>query len=179
MITREGWNYSSDPNTSLVLNNETHGITTLSPDMVFSSNNILSIAAYAAFMVIAGTGNLTVLLTLLKNPARLQTRVNLFIIHLCIADLTVAFIMMPTEIASKATVSWNAGDVPCRILMFFRAFGFYLSSFILVTISLDRYFAITRPLSLGDADRRGKIMLTLAWIFSVVASIPQVSLSRS
>ena len=67
------------------------------------------------------------------------------------------------------------GDAMCRILMFFRAFGFYLGSFILVCISLDRYFAILHPLSLSDADRRGRIMITLAWTFSFIASTPQVS----
>ncbi|KAK2180393.1 hypothetical protein NP493_445g03001 [Ridgeia piscesae] len=86
----------------------------------------------------------------------------------------VTFVMMPLEIGWHLTVSWNAGDIACRVLMFFRAFGFYLSSFILAAISLDRYFAIAHPLNLNDADKRGKLMLTMAWLFSIVASIPQV-----
>ncbi|KAH3841735.1 hypothetical protein DPMN_115210 [Dreissena polymorpha] len=81
--------------------------------------------------------------------------------------------MMPLEIGWNGTVQWLAGDALCRILMFFRAFGLYLSSFVLVVISLDRYFAILHPLSLNDADKRGKIMLCFAWLFSVVASSPQ------
>ncbi len=97
--------------------------------------------------------------------------------HLAIADLIVTFIMMPLEIVWHLTVSWNAGDPACRILMFFRAFGFYLSSFILVAISLDRYLAIAHPLSLTDADRRTKIMLALSWVLSTLASIPQVLLN--
>ena len=70
---------------------------------------------------------------------------------------------------------FSVGGAACRILMFFRAFGLYLSSFILVVISLDRYFAILHPMSLTDADRRGRIMIMLAWAFSFIASIPQVS----
>jgi len=73
------------------------------------------------------------------------------------------------------TVAWLAGDIACRILMFFRAFGFYLSSFILITISVDRYYAVAQPLSnLRKADRRAKYMLTGAWVLSTVASLPQV-----
>ncbi|ELT96363.1 hypothetical protein CAPTEDRAFT_136055 [Capitella teleta] len=141
-------------------------------ELTGSANNLLSITAYSVLMVIAACGNLTVFITLFRNRHR-KSRVNLFIMHLSIADLVVTFIMLPLEIAWHTTVAWIAGDVACRILMFWRTFGFYLSSFILIAISLDRYFAITRPMSLSDADRRGKLMLILAWLFSIVASSPQ------
>jgi gonadotropin-releasing hormone receptor len=50
----------------------------------------------------------------------------------------VTFLMMPLEIAWNTTVSWRAGDAVCRIMSFFRTFGLYLSSFVIVSISLDR-----------------------------------------
>lgn len=34
----------------------------------------------------------------------------------------------------------------CKVLMFFRVFGIYLSSTVLVCFSLDRYFAVLHPL---------------------------------
>lgn len=46
--------------------------------------------------------------------------------------------MMPLEIGWAATVSWRAGNLMCRVMAFFRTFGLYLSSFILVCISVDR-----------------------------------------
>ncbi|XP_060072133.1 adipokinetic hormone/corazonin-related peptide receptor variant I-like [Ylistrum balloti] len=144
----------------------------LPQDMTFNENSVVAVAAYTCLFVVAACGNLTVFITLFRNR-HVKSRVNLFILHLSIADLIVTFIMLPMEISWHITVAWTAGDLTCRILMFFRAFGLYLSSFILVTISLDRYFAILHPLSLNDADKRGKIMLTLAWSFSLVASIPQ------
>ena len=51
----------------------------------------------------------------------------------------VTVIMIPEEIAWAATVQWVAGDALCRLFSFFRIFGHYLSSFILVCISIDRY----------------------------------------
>ena len=147
----------------------------LSRDMMFNDDNLFSVIGYSILFVIAACGNLTVFITLFRNRHR-RSRVNMFIMHLCIADMLVAFIMLPLEIAWHITVAWKAGDVACRIFMYFRAFGFYLSSFILITISLDRYFAILHPLSLTDADKRGKLMLLLAWLFSIVATIPQVIL---
>ena len=122
-------------------------------EMTFDSDNLVSVIAYSVLFAISAVGNLTVFITLFRNRRRHQkSRVNLFIMHLCLADLIVTFIMLPMETAWHVTVGWLAGDAACRILMFFRTFGFYLSSFILVTISLDRYFAILKPLSLNDAD---------------------------
>ncbi|GBP57200.1 Gonadotropin-releasing hormone II receptor [Eumeta japonica] len=50
----------------------------------------------------------------------------------------VTFLMMPLEIAWAATVQWLAGDLVCRIMMFTRTFGLYLSSFVLICIAIDR-----------------------------------------
>lgn len=143
-------------------------------ELTFNEEQLVSVVAYTCLFVVAAGGNLTVFITLVRNR-HIKSRVNLFILHLSVADLIVTFIMLPLEISWHLTVAWKAGDAACRFLMFFRTFGLYLSSFILVTISLDRYFAILHPLSLNDADKRGKIMLILAWSFSTIASIPQVS----
>ena len=47
--------------------------------------------------------------------------------------------MMPLEIAWAMTVSWWAGDLMCRLCSFVRIFGLFLSSNIVVCISIDRY----------------------------------------
>lgn len=145
----------------------------LPAEMTFNEESLITIIGYSVLCLIATIGNVTVFWTLWRY--RYRSRVTLFLMHLSVADLIVALIYMPLEIIWKATVSWEAGDFACRVMMFFRAFGFYLSSFILVAISLDRYFAVAKPLSLQIADRRGNIMLVAAWVFSVIASVPQVS----
>lgn len=144
--------------------------------LLFTEENLVAVTGYPILFVIGACGNLTVFITLFRNR-HVKSRVNLFILHLSIADLIVAFVILPMEITWNATVAWKGGDFMCRFMMFFRTFGLYLSSFILVVISLDRYFAIVHPLSLNDCDKRGKIMLSLAWIFSAIASLPQVSFS--
>lgn len=166
-------------NTSYMLPNDNKNDTVVSSgeqlddEIRFGVQHVVSITAYSCFFVISAIGNLTVFITLFRNRND-KSRVNMFIMHLSIADLIVTFIMMPLEITWHATVEWLAGDVACRILMFFRTFGLYLSSFVLVVISLDRYFAILHPLSLNDAENRGRIMLAFAWLISFLASIPQV-----
>lgn len=63
-------------------------------------------------------------------------------------------------------------------MSFFRTFGLFLSGFIVMCISFDRYFAVLRPLALPEANKRGRLMLYLAWGGSFVCSLPQVSLAH-
>lgn len=131
------------------------------------------IIIYCILFVISAAGNITVFTSLLRNPNR-KLRINLLIFNLAIADLIVTFIMIPLEVGWRITESWIAGDFACRLLQALRAFGPYLSSMVLVCISLDRYFAIVHPLKVNDAHRRSKIMLTFSWMISIVCSVPQV-----
>lgn len=169
--------YSENGKNSSTLNNtnSSSGQNIYIPDaLLFTEENLVAVTGYPILFVIGACGNLTVFITLFRNR-HVKSRVNLFILHLSVADLIVAFVILPMEITWNATVAWKGGDFLCRFMMFFRTFGLYLSSFILVVISLDRYFAIVHPLSLNDCDKRGRIMLALAWIFSAIASLPQVS----
>lgn len=175
-MERERWNEGRSSGLLTVTANYSDNTTVkavIPRDLTFNEDSLISVVAYVVLFVIGATGNLSVFITLFRNKRRMS-RVNKFIMHLSIADMIVTFIMMPLEVGWHLTVSWEAGDTACRILMFFRAFGFYLSSFILITISLDRYFAVRHPLGLNEPDNRGKVMLLLAWVFSIIASIPQV-----
>ncbi|XP_024936124.1 gonadotropin-releasing hormone II receptor isoform X2 [Cephus cinctus] len=148
--------------------------TELPLDMRFNEGHVVSIITYSVLMVISAVGNTTILVLILRRRRATRSRINTMLMHLAIADLLVTYLMMPLEIGWAVTVSWKAGDAACRIMAFFRVFGLYLSSFVLVCISIDRYFAVLRPLQLTDVDRRGKVMLTLAWTGSIFCSMPQL-----
>ena len=63
-----------------------------------------------------------------------------------------------------------------RFFSFFRVFGLFLSSNILVCISLDRFYAIIWPIeATTNAARNVKILLWSAWTISILSAIPQVS----
>lgn len=141
--------------------------------LTFNEDSIREVVLYSLMFTLGAGGNIPVFVTLIRNRHR-KSRVNLMIMHLAIADLIVTFVMIPLEIAWRISVAWIAGNTVCKIMLYMRAFGPYLSSMVLVCISLDRYFAILHPLKVNDAQRRGKIMLALAWLISILCSIPQV-----
>lgn len=142
--------------------------------LTFTHESRVEAIVYGILFLLAAAGNVPVLINLIRNRHR-KSRIQTMILHLAIADLIVTFIMIPLEVAWRITVEWIAGDVACRIMLFLRAFGPYLSSMVLVCISLDRYSAIVHPLRVNDAQRRAKIMLCFAWAISFVCSVPQVS----
>ncbi|XP_044263306.1 gonadotropin-releasing hormone receptor-like [Tribolium madens] len=142
--------------------------------MRFNEGHQLSIIVYSILLVFSAIANTTVLVLIVKRRRKTPSRINTMLMHLAIADLLVTFLMMPLEIGWASTVSWYAGDVMCRIMMFFRMFGLYLSSFILVCISIDRFYAVLKPLYLRALDRRDKFMLIGAWVGATLCSIPQM-----
>lgn len=81
---------------------------------------------------------------------------------------------MPLEIIWAVTDSWLAGDFACKLMMFLRAFGLYLSSFIIISITIDRFYAIVKPMEVDKVYRLNKLLLACAWLLSFLSSLPQV-----
>ena len=85
----------------------------------------------------------------------------------------VILLQVPLEIAWCATVSWKADDVTCRFMVFNRIVGFYLSSFIMIVISLDRLSAILFPIWHRLHTKSTKLMLLIAWTMAPICALPQ------
>jgi gonadotropin-releasing hormone receptor len=165
-------NFHEDPNAPWWNSKDDDGVEAHSLEE--SSENVRAVVAvYCVLFSVAAIGNLSVFITLLRARHR-RSRISLLMSHLAAADLIVTFVMIPLEVAWRVTTKWLAGNFACKLFLFLRAFGLYLSSNILVCISLDRYFAIIYPLKLSDARRRGKLMLLFAWLNSLMCAYPQV-----
>ena len=70
-------------------------------------------------------------------------------IHLPISDLSVGWLLVLTDIIWKVTIEWYAGNVMCKLVKFFQCYATYGATYALVALSIDRFDAITRPLSMG------------------------------
>ncbi|CAL8100472.1 unnamed protein product [Orchesella dallaii] len=132
------------------------------------------IIVYSVLFVFAAVGNLMVLSSVTRHDRLGKSRTPLLIMNLCMADLIVTFFLMPTEVFWRLTIAWKGGDVLCKLSQFVRAFGLYLSSNVVICISIDRYFAIVYPLKLAGAVKRVKWTLIGAWIVSAIFAGPQM-----
>lgn len=129
------------------------------------------------FLTILGNG--TVLLALWTRRCyggRMKLpRMYFFILHLSVADLITAFFSVLPQLCWKVTYRFRGGPVLCKFIKFGQPIGPYLSSYVLVATAVDRHQAICYPLTYCSwTSRRAKAMVCLAWIVSLLFSVPQV-----
>ncbi|XP_041980495.1 gonadotropin-releasing hormone receptor [Aricia agestis] len=106
------------------------------------------------------------------------TAIYSLIFQLSIADLLVTIFCLAGEAAWSFTVQWYAGNVACKLFKFAQMFSLYLSTFILVLIGVDRWLAVKYPMkSMATATRNGR-MVIIAWILSLLLSLPQTIVFR-
>ncbi|XP_075049428.1 gonadotropin-releasing hormone II receptor-like [Mixophyes fleayi] len=116
----------------------------------------------------------SVTLWTITHKYRKKSHIRILIVNLVAADLLITFVVMPLDAVWNVTVQWYAGDAACRILMFLKLVAMYSSSFVTVVISLDRHAAILNPLGIGDAKKKNKAMLSVAWTLSLLLATPQL-----
>ena len=150
----------------------------------FNDRLLLNIIGYTFMFVVGTIGNTIVCIMSYRQTIRPEnkgrTNVHKMVLHLTLADLIVSYVVIPLEIGWRLSVQWYAGNFACKFLMFIRAFAFYLSSMTLVALSLDRCLAITKPMAsrTSNVKRRGQIMITSAWLISVLCALPQTLVFR-
>lgn len=129
---------------------------------------VLSLAFLAAVV-----GNLAVLLAMYKTR-RKPSRMHLFIKHLSLADLVVAFFQVLPQLCWEITFRFYGPDFLCRIVKHLQVLGMFASTYMMVMMTLDRYIAICHPLqTLQQPTQRAYIMIGSTWVCSLVLSTPQ------
>ena len=120
-------------------------------------------------LIVIGNGTVLIALTLSKGR---KSRMNFFIKNLALADLLVGLVSLLTDIIWKTTISWNAGEVMCKLIRYLQTVVTYASTYVLVALSIDRYDAITHPMNFSGSWRRARGLVIAAWILSFLFSTP-------
>ncbi|OCT88797.1 vasopressin V1a receptor [Xenopus laevis] len=133
----------------------------------------LEIAILAVIFVAAVLGNCSVLLALYKSKKKMS-RMHLFIKHLSLADLVVAFFQVLPQLCWDVTYRFWGPDILCRIVKHLQVFGMFASAYMLVVMTADRYIAICHPMkTLQQPNKRSYVMILSAWLLSFLLSTPQ------
>ncbi|XP_073507689.1 vasopressin V1a receptor-like [Phyllobates terribilis] len=133
----------------------------------------VEIAVLAIIFVAAVLGNCSVLLGLYKSKKKMS-RMHLFIKHLSLADLVVAFFQVLPQLCWEVTYRFYGPDFLCRVIKHLQVFGMFASAYMLVVMTADRYIAICHPLkTLQQPTKRSYLMISGAWILSFILSTPQ------
>ncbi|XP_036101762.1 D(1B) dopamine receptor [Molossus molossus] len=140
-----------------------------------------------AQVVIAGLLILLIVWTLLGNvlvcAAIVRSRhlrakmTNIFIVSLAVSDLLVALLVMPWKAVAEVAGYWPFGAF-CDVWVAFDIMCSTASILNLCVISVDRYWAISRPFRYQQTMTQcvALVMVGLAWTLSVLISFIPVQL---
>ena len=149
----------------------TTGDPDVEPSMPLSAKIVVGIICGVMVMVVL-VGNTFVVVAVAKFR-RLRTKANILLLNLAIADITVAvFVMTFSTMRVLSDGNWLLGMFMCKFWMSMDVLCCTASILNLCMISLDKYWAITRPLSYKRdmSWRRIAYMVTFVWICSGVIS---------
>nr|XP_042896594.1 cholecystokinin receptor-like [Parasteatoda tepidariorum] len=136
------------------------------------------IIPYSIIFVLAVTGNILVIVTLLINK-RMRTVTNVFLFNLAISDFLLGVFCMPFTLTGVLYRQFLFGSALCKLIPYFQAVSVSVSAWTLVSMSVERYFAICHPLksrkwqTLSHAYK----MITVVWIGSLFCMLPILILS--
>lgn len=122
-------------------------ITTSEPTMAIHSEleHIFMSGSLILIMMATLVGNGTVCLAVYWRR-KLRTRTNMFIINLSCADIGVAVLCMPFSLVMCLRHGWVLGDALCKFSGFVNILFCLTSLLTMTVISVQKYFAIYKPL---------------------------------
>lgn len=121
-------------------------------------------------MLCAVFGNLMVIVVVAKHKG-MQTRTNMFLVNLAIADFLVGTLLAPFSLTTLIRDKWIFGGAMCHINGLLNNLCFITSIHTLMYISIHKYMSITRPFSRILNNWKILIMIGCAWTWSIICAI--------
>ncbi|KAL8564317.1 hypothetical protein ACOMHN_004374 [Nucella lapillus] len=135
---------------------------------------VFEVAISATILFLAVTGNSVVVALLMLKRGKLS-RMHLMMLHLSLADLSVAFFQVLPQMVWDITFRFQGGAFMCGAVKYLQLVTMYGSSYVLLSMALDRYLAICRPfLTHSWGSRQAHLLVLTAWTFALLFSLPQV-----
>ncbi|XP_065361358.1 tyramine/octopamine receptor [Calliphora vicina] len=134
---------------------------------------VLTAIVLSIIIVLTIIGNILVILSVFTyKPLRIVQ--NFFIVSLAVADLTVALLVLPFNVAYSILGRWEFGIYMCKMWLTCDVMCCTSSILNLCAIALDRYWAITDPINYAQKRTVGRVLLLIAgvWILSLLISSP-------
>ncbi|XP_015188492.1 PREDICTED: 5-hydroxytryptamine receptor 1 isoform X2 [Polistes dominula] len=124
--------------------------------------------------IIIGTviGNILVCVAVILVK-KLRRPCNFLLVSLAVSDLCVALLVMPMALLYEISHNWTFGQAICDLWVSFDVLSCTASILNLCMISLDRYWAITKPLKYGvkRTPTRMTIYVLLVWLVAACVSL--------
>ncbi|KAL1429587.1 hypothetical protein MTO96_016038 [Rhipicephalus appendiculatus] len=146
------------------------------PDaVVWDASLVQRVVPLSVIMFFTLAGNAAIVAVLARpRAAKRASRVNLFILHLAIGDLAVGLFTQSSEMLFEISGGWVLGGPACKAVVYVQMVTLASTTFILASMSYDRYAAICRPLESRSGLRRAKAMVAVSWAMAFLLALPQL-----
>ncbi len=134
-----------------------------------------------SFCLATVAGNLLVVAAVLRERS-LHSATNYFVTSLAVADCLVGLVVMPFSAVLEAMGGrWVFGPDCCDAWHSLDVLASTASILNLCVISLDRYWAITNPITYPCkmTDARASLLILLVWVCSAAISFPAIAWWRA
>ncbi|XP_014819003.1 PREDICTED: urotensin-2 receptor-like [Calidris pugnax] len=136
----------------------------------------------AVLLIMCLTGMVGNIYTVVVASGRVAGRsagsLGVYVINLAMADL-LYLSTIPFVVCTYFAHDWFFGDVGCRLLLSLDLLTMHASIFLLTAMSLERYWAVARPLRArwaGNAYR--KLASAVLWLLSLLLTAPMMVMTQ-
>ncbi|XP_052238375.1 thyrotropin-releasing hormone receptor-like [Dreissena polymorpha] len=145
------------------------------PEYIVISSSIF----YAIIFIVGIVGNILVVVVI-SCSRRMKTTVNKYLVNLCIADMLVILVCMPTALVDIFTKEvWVFDEFMCMLVPFLENAVAHASVLTITAITLERYRVVRYPLkSVDDNMRAVRWILLGIWLFSAASCVPYIFITK-
>lgn len=132
---------------------------------------IATVLILSFIIIFTITGNILVILSVFTYRP-LKTVQNFFIVSLAVADIFVASLVLPLNVAYLVIGRWEFGIHVCKLWLTADVMCCTASILNLCVIALDRFWAISKPLDYKRTLELVLSMIVSVWVLSLLISSP-------
>ncbi|XP_055523642.1 probable G-protein coupled receptor No18 [Wyeomyia smithii] len=144
--------------------------------LCLSWEKMLLVVLFCTLIIVTVIGNTLVILSV-ATTRRLRTVTNCFVMSLAVADWLVGIFVMPPAVMLFVVEKWQLGWILCDIWISLDVLLCTASILSLCAISVDRYLAVTQPLTYSKRRRSKRlalIMIFVVWLVALAITCPPI-----
>lgn len=130
---------------------------------------------FGVLWLVSILGNALVCLVIHRSR-RTQSTTNYFVVSMACADLLMSLGCAPFVLVQVASGRWPLGAAACKVVRYLQHLCPGVQVYVLLSISVDRFYTIVYPLSFKVSREKAKKMIAASWIFDAALVAPCVFL---
>lgn len=128
---------------------------------------------FGVLWLVSILGNALVCLVIHRSR-RTQSTTNYFVVSMACADLLMSLGCAPFVLVQVASGRWPLSAAACKVVRYLQHLCPGVQVYVLLSISVDRFYTIVYPLSFKVSREKAKKMIVASWIFDAAFVSPCV-----